>query len=208
MAIYDGDMRRALISSLINVSEFNNPDTFLINELDICGGVSRADVAIVNGQIHGYEIKSPQDNLERLPFQIPSYNQVFDTMTLITCEKYLQNVRKILPTWWGISCVSKTKNGLTLKIKRRPKINRHVNSLQLAQLLWKDELLELIYLKTEIKKGVKSKTRLQLASIVSEKISRQEINDFVRETLKNRVGWKAVQLTQLCDDLRNTTPSL
>lgn len=207
MAIYDCDMRQALIGSLATTPDFNNDDTFLVNELDICGGVTRADVAIVNGQIHGYEIKSPQDNLERLPSQVPSYNQVFDTMTLITCGKHLNKARKMIPKWWGISCISKTKDGLTLQIKRRPKSNKNVSGLHLAQLLWKDELVELICEKTDITKGYKSKSRYQLALLISENLSIDVINDYVRETLKHRVNWKAVQLTQLYDDSHNIQPN-
>jgi hypothetical protein len=102
MAIYDKDMRKMLISQLAEIPDFNNDDTYLINELDICGGFTRADIAIVNGQLHGYEIKSPQDNLERLPRQVPSYDEVFDTMTLITCKEHLKQAREIIPKWWGI----------------------------------------------------------------------------------------------------------
>ena len=196
------------MESLIKVPEFNNDDTFLINELDICGGINRADVAIVNGQIHGYEIKSPQDNLDRLPSQVSSYNQVFDTMTIVTCEKYLTKVEEIIPKWWGIYYISKTKKGLTLKTKRRPKYNKNVSGFQLAQLLWKDEQVELIRQRTDITKGLKSKTRYQLALLISEKIPKDEINDYVRQILKHRESWKAVQLTQLYDDLHNMIPNL
>ncbi len=203
MAIYDCNMRRALIESLVKVPEFNNDDTFLINELDICGGISRADVAIVNGQIHGYEIKSPQDNLERLPSQVPSYNQVFDTMTLVTCEKHLAKARQIIPRWWGIFCICKTKNGLSLKIKRRPKSNKKVNAFQLAQLLWKNELIELICENTDTCKGLSSKSRYKLASFAAQNISLDIINDFVRFALKHRQDWRAVPIVQLYDDLHS-----
>lgn len=206
VAIYDSDIRQVLIENLINISEFNNDDTFLINELDICGGANRADIVIVNGKLHGYEIKSPQDNLERLASQVSSYNEVFDTMTLVTCEKYFNQVKSIVPNWWGISCVDNTKKGLTLKIKRRPKINKNINSLQLAKLLWKDELLELLYSRTQITGGLKSKSRHQLALLVSNRLSQDDINEYVRSVLKNREGWKAVPLTKLCDDLHKMKP--
>lgn len=207
MAIYDKDIRKMLIASLLKIPDFNNDDTYLINELDICGGFTRADIAIVNGQLHGYEIKSPQDNLERLPRQIPSYNDVFDTMTLITCKEHLKKARAIIPKWWGIYCIDETKKGPVLKEKRRPKINRHINCVQLANLLWKDELIELICENTEIVRGLKSKNRYKLAEIAAKNISRSVINDFVREALKHRQAWRAVPLTQLCDDLYYIQPT-
>lgn len=207
MAIYDKDIRQLLITSLSDIPEFNNNDTYLINELDICGGFTRADIAIVNGQLHGYEIKSPQDSLERLPRQVPSYNEVFDTMTLITCKEYLNQALKIIPKWWGIYYIDDSKKGLTLKKKRKSKFNKHINCTQLANLLWKQELIDLIYSNTDIVKGIKSKSRYKLAEIAADNISRPVINDYVRNVLKHRQEWRAVKLSQLCDDLCCNQPT-
>lgn len=201
MAIYDCDIRQALLQELISEPEFNNDDTYIVNELDICGGISRADIAIINGKIHGYEIKSQQDNLDRLASQIESYNQIFDTMTLVTCEKHLKNVSKLVPSWWGIYCVTGTHGKWIVKKTRQPRLNKDINKIQLAQLLWKDELIELLCTRTSITRGLKSKSRYALAVLVSQNLSVDEINNFVRETLKHRQDWRAVQLIELCGGL-------
>lgn len=110
MKIYDVDIRKILYSSFLAEKEFiEEADTVIINELDVCAGVSRADIAVVNGKIHGYEIKSKQDNLERLPGQVENYNRVFDTMTIVTYKGHLDKVRNIVPKWWGIKCIDEKK---------------------------------------------------------------------------------------------------
>lgn len=68
MKIYDKDIRPLIFRSLVNRSEFiNDPETVVINELDVCFGNAIIDVVAVNGEIYGFEIKSEQDSLERLP---------------------------------------------------------------------------------------------------------------------------------------------
>jgi hypothetical protein len=44
---------------------------------------ARIDIAVFNGIMHGYEIKSDVDTLKRLPQQIKAYDSIFDKITLI-----------------------------------------------------------------------------------------------------------------------------
>ena len=67
----------------------NDPQTLIVEELGIRQGAARVDVAVVNGSLHGYEIKSARDTLERLPKQSELYSSVFDTITLVTAENHL-----------------------------------------------------------------------------------------------------------------------
>ena len=41
----------------------------LIDELGLCKGSARVDLAVVGNQLHGYEIKSDRDSLRRLRTQ-------------------------------------------------------------------------------------------------------------------------------------------
>jgi hypothetical protein len=61
----DGDIRAALHAHLI-VEHQEEPDTRFLDELSLCGLV-RVDVAVINGTLAGYELKSDQDTLRRLP---------------------------------------------------------------------------------------------------------------------------------------------
>ena len=50
------------------------PDTILIEELGLCQGLARIDLATVSGVLHGYEIKSNRDRLSRLASQAETYS--------------------------------------------------------------------------------------------------------------------------------------
>ena len=165
MKVYDKDIRKVLYKKFLTTKEFtNDSSTLVIDEFDVCRGSSRVDIAVINGKIHGYEIKSEQDTLERLPSQMNDYNKVFDKVTIVTGEKYVDKVFDIIPDWWGISYVTTKNNNLILKRKRTAKINKDINILNLLQLLWKDELIKLLNLHG-ITKGLKSKNRMSLALV-------------------------------------------
>ncbi len=198
----DSDIRNALYVKLGSHIEFlDDPTTVVIDELDICSGLARIDVAVVNGKLHGYEIKSERDNLDRLPSQIEFYSRVFDKMTLVVSKTHLKKARKIIPQWWGIDCVTKDDSNIFIKTLRQPKINKQVQVFNLTELLWKPELLELLYSK-KIIKGLKSKTRSQLGEIVVQNIEKEEFSIFMRNTLKAREDWRARLLKQQYDDLQ------
>lgn len=199
--ISDPTIRELLKRKIVSRSEFmEDPTTIVIDEFNICFGCAIADVAVVNGKIHGYEIKSERDNLDRLVHQVEFYNKVFDTVTLVVSETHLPKAEKIIPHWWGIDCVYKKKTKYSLKTIRKPRRNRETDEYELSQLLWKEELIELLK-SNGTTKGIKSKTRRQLSLIVKEQISRDVIIDFVRNKLKNRPSWRAVPVQQLYDDL-------
>lgn len=200
--LYDPEIREILYESFTRRNEFIlDSSTIVVDELDVCLNSARVDIAVINGKIHGFEIKSERDNLERLPSQIESYNSLFDTMTIVLSEVHLSKARKIVPKWWGIECVVRKKTGIALKVVRKPKVNSKVKSFELTQLLWKQELIALLE-KHSISKGLKSKTRLELGKIAAENIEKESISEFVRSTLKNRIDWRALPLQQLCDDLQ------
>ncbi|NLK53108.1 MAG: sce7726 family protein [Syntrophomonadaceae bacterium] len=201
MRIYDKDIRKILINKISEQQEFvSDPSTVIVHEMDICIGCARADIAVINGKIHGYEIKSEQDNLERLSSQVEFYNKVFDTVTLVTSEKHSSKAVDIIPDWWGLDCVTTNNKNVYIELKRFPQENKGVEVFYLSQLLWKQELFELLK-QNGISRGIKSKTRYELGKIVEDNIKFTDVSAFVRHRLKNRKSWKALQLQQLCDDL-------
>lgn len=201
MKVYDKDIRELLIEKICCFKEFHSdPSTVLISEMDICSGVSRVDMAVINGRLHGFEIKSEQDTLDRLPSQIESYNKVFEKMTIIVGENHLEKVLEIVPSWWEVYYVHKQKKGAKLKRKRQGKINKNIDDISLLQLLWKEELINLLK-QNGITKGTKSKNRIALGKMVTNCADRACIHDYVKCQLKTRIDWRAVPLQQLYDEL-------
>lgn len=200
MAVYDYDIRRALVKSFLSVPAYL-ADTIIINEFDVCGGTSRVDIAVVNGQLHGYEIKSERDNLNRLPAQIENYNRVFDTMTIVVSKSHVEKIKDMVPCWWGIQYVTGTAEELKVHTKRKARLNRTVDALSVAQLLWRDELIAVLDRGAAIKRAYRSKPRYELAALAADAFPAEVLERYVREALKARKGWKSAAILAQYGDL-------
>ncbi|MGY0372310.1 sce7726 family protein [Clostridium sp. JNZ J1-5] len=195
--MYDSDIRSFLYKDFTKEPMYiNDISTIVVPEMNLFNGYVRIDIAVINGLFHGYEIKSDMDTLQRLPRQSEYYSKVFDEMILITTEKYINEVEKIIPSWWGIKYCD--KNG-ELKIKRNGQYNSNVDSYSRLTLLWKEELIELLSRYSD--KKYKSKTKIALIDIILKEVPKDVIIDYTREIIKLRTDWRAVSILQLCDEL-------
>ena len=101
-------------------------DTIVLDELGLCQGDVRIDVASVNGELAGYEIKSPADSLARWPKQCRIYSKVVDRAWLVATEKALEAAQA--PGWWGVIRIVQTPDQLGLRVirpaQRNPKPRR------------------------------------------------------------------------------------
>ena len=57
---------------------------------------SKADFVLINGKAVVYEIKTELDNLDRLSSQIDDFYKAFDHVAVVTYEKNLQQLQKVL----------------------------------------------------------------------------------------------------------------
>lgn len=163
--------------------------TVLIDELSLWQGATRVDVALVNGILHGFEIKSGTDTLTRLPQQVMIYNSVLDKATLVVAKKHLKRSLDIIPDWWGIELVLPDENGFpSFETIRIPQDNCHIESLYVAQLLWRDETLQFLK-ELNADKGVRSKPRHVLHRRLAEVATLDQIRTRVRFHLKTRTAW-------------------
>lgn len=182
----DSDMRLILIDELNRINSQHNYR--IIEELAVCDGEARVDVAVANGRLCGYEIKSDADTLERLALQQKCYDKTFDMVSIVVGEKFKNSIDKHIPDYWGIYIVSEYPNGCKIKKKRAAKINRNIEVAALLELLWKDEIVFL--LKEAGIKGISGKNRRILRKMVMDNFSVREIKDYTRETLKYRQNWR------------------
>jgi hypothetical protein len=134
----DPDIRAVLMRELSQ--QFSDPSHDLILQEFGCKS-ARIDVAVVNGSLHGFEIKSDSDSLLRLAGQIEQYGRVFDFVTLICGQRLFAAARKIVPRWWGLRLARFENGEITLTEIRRPKRNSSQDKAALARMLWKDEAL-------------------------------------------------------------------
>jgi hypothetical protein len=94
----------------------------------------RVDVAVLNGHLAGYELKSERDTLRRLPARVQVYSGVLDWATLVVAERHVEHARPLLPDWWGILIASSAESDVRLDPEREPRPNPAVNAEMLVRL--------------------------------------------------------------------------
>ena len=181
----DADIRPVLRSRLID-KHAGDPETVFIEELGLCRGKVRIDLAAVNGILHGYEIKSDRDSLRRLEGQIEVYSQVLDRVTLVVGERHLPKILKLVPPWWEILRIDSNSPNPRIRSVRRGRKNPGRDPRSLVELLWLDEAMSLLEKKNSTR-GVKGKPRCFIWDRICEIYSIDEIAETVRKHLKMRV---------------------
>jgi hypothetical protein len=185
----DFDVRRELHYHLRSMHS-KEPDTLILDELGVCQGVVRMDLAVVNGSLAGYEIKSDRDTLARLPLQAELYSAVLDYATLVVGERHIKRATLIVPPWWGIIVATVAGDGLTLSRVRPPQLNHEIRPERLVELLWRDEVLQAL-VERDVADGVRSKPRRVLWQRLADELPLDELRALVRQCLKSRVGWRS-----------------
>lgn len=181
---------RASLHHMLNKEHENEPDTLILDELALCQGDARIDVAVVNGAINGYEIKSESDTLARLPMQTEFYNKVFDKITILSASKYLEGIKDIVPEWWGIVQAEKEDDGVVhFFVHREPQQNQNIDAYAVAQLLWREEAISILK-ERGLQKGFLSKPRTVLWNALADKLPINDLQDEVRKKLKARSNWR------------------
>lgn len=178
----DEDIRNLTLKQLYQQHQ-NDQDTRIINEMGLINGASRVDIAVVNGILHGYELKSESDNLLRLPQQIKNYNRIFERMTIVVDRKYVEQVKEIVPDWWGISTVKMDKSGLR-ELRKGRKIETQ-DEEALLNLLWKGEYNGLIDL-LGYPKSIKKMRKQQLFEIILSDKRKSTIKKYIYDALRSR----------------------
>jgi hypothetical protein len=167
-----------------------NPNTLVVDELGLLNGKSRADIAVINGHLAGFEIKSDEDSLIRLDEQVEAYNAVFDRSTLIVGPKYATCAQDAVPEWWGITiCRRGQRDSASFEHLRKAQENPQINPVSVARLLWRDEAAEILGQKN-IETAILRKPRAVLYECLAEILSLKELRRVVRETLKKRKNWR------------------
>lgn len=197
MYIYDSDIRKVLYPEFLKEKKFikNPKETIIIDEFSSSYSSARIDISVLNGSLHGYEIKSERDTLERLPKQVEYYTKIFEYITIVTTEKYIKKVIEIIPEFFGIFLIENKKGILKLKKIRNSKKNKNIDYFELAKLLWKEELKEILK-ENKIKK-VSSLTRIELTKKLVENIPCNIIKKNVLNKIKNRIIDRAVSIQEL-----------
>ncbi|HHY50739.1 MAG TPA: sce7726 family protein [Alphaproteobacteria bacterium] len=192
----DEDVRESVWRWLEEAHQ-GNPNTLMLDELGILNGATRIDIAVINGQIEGYELKSDRDTLERLPAQRDLYNKVLDRISLVVAENHCAAAKEIIPDWWGLAVASNAQGGVTVTRERLPEMNPKLDASALASLLWRDEALAIL-VRYGAARGVRSKPREAMYERLAVALDLDMLRAEVRTALKVRAGWRADRRSQQC----------
>lgn len=190
----DLDIRKALFGRVLR-DHLNDPNTLVLPELGLRHGRCRVDIAVVNGSLHGFEIKSNADTLERLPFQVETYGTVLDKATLVVGERHANKAVPTLPSWWGIKVAFVgPRGGIGFEYYRPPSFNRDIDPIALSELLWHSEVVKILQSRG-VKGSVLRKPRAFLYRQLTDALSIRELRSEVRASLKSRENWRGQRPT-------------
>lgn len=185
----DTDIRSALHAKRLRHAK-SHPDTLVIDELGLAHAKSRIDVAVINGCIHGYEIKSAKDTLDRLATQIDIYRQTLQKLTIVAAPKHVAGIMTHAPEWCGVIAAEQgPRGGISFHVLRNPVANPEIDPVMMAHLLWRDEVIDLLgqagYAPKELRRP-----RKQLYEMLCEAMSLREITASIRAFMVQRPTWR------------------
>ncbi|WP_439626484.1 sce7726 family protein [Shinella sp.] len=183
----DMDVRYALRDYLGELHSRDH-DTLVVEEMGIWAGAVRIDIAVINGEMHGFELKSERDTLERLPSQRTLYDKVFDRVTLVVADRHYEKALPLIPDWWGLKSAVMCGEGVHLRDVRAALFNPSIDPMQVARLLWKEEAFSCLE-RHGGSKGLKSATSERLAAELAERLVIPILRAEVRAALKKREHW-------------------
>lgn len=106
---------------------------------------SKADFVLINGKAVVYEIKTELDNLERLSSQIDDYFKAFDHVAVVTFEKNLLQLQKVLDSIdKPVGIYVLRKNGKLGTIQKPQRYIEDLNKEVIFKLLRKNEYENII----------------------------------------------------------------
>lgn len=180
----DLDVRRA-VKGWLSAEHAHDQDTRIVEEMGVWSGSVRIDIAVINGSLSGYELKSDRDTLERLPRQMAIYGRVFDYLHLVVGERHAEKAKKIVPDWWGIKVAVMHDGKIKLADHRGASPNPSPDPYLVAEMLNKEEAIEVLDA-FGLAKGWRSKKIRPIHERLAAELPFDELKEHVRSILKHR----------------------
>ena len=187
--ILDPDIRDALVEKRLE-PHARRSGALVIHELGLAHARRRVDVAVVNGYIHGYEIKSAKDRLDRLPGQIEVYTRSLHKLTLVVATRHVKRVLEMIPTWCGVlKVLVGTRGGIRFESVRQAKKNPSVDPFILAHLLWRNEVIDLLS-EYDTQPAILRAPRAELYKLLVTKMPEPKLTGRIKAAMTERTSWR------------------
>lgn len=181
---------RSLVLRTVLADHANDANARIVQELGLEHGSCRVDIAVVNGYLHGFELKSDADNLSRLPRQVEAYSRSLDRATLVVGSAHLPEAQALIPSWWGIKVVHMgSKGALKLETHRRLRNNPDPSLFHMAHLMWRHEVVEVLKANGATQKEM-GLNRAGLYRLFVDSFQPGDVRRKIREALKSRENWR------------------
>ena len=165
-------------------------DVLVIDELGLAHARGRVDLAVFNGHLHGYEIKSTNDTLDRLPRQLSIYCDSLQKLTLVVAARHLEEASTMVPDWCGlIEIVDGPRGGMTFVTLRRPRLNPDLDPFMLAHLLWRAEAQELLRVRGALRSALNA-PRKHLYRVLADQVPLRELAPAIKAAMASRTSWR------------------
>jgi hypothetical protein len=163
--------------------------SLIVDELCILDGDCRIDLAVVNGELHGYEIKSDADTLDRLHSQAAAYNAVFDRITLVAGSRHAGKAFAAVPQWWGLITAISERGRVVLRPERPAAANPQLDPVAIASLLWREEVAAVLKERCG-GHGLSGHRRPLLRKLLAGLMPLEDLRAVVRSALQQRKDWR------------------
>lgn len=165
-------------------------DVLTIDELGLAHAQSRIDLAVFNGHLHGYEIKSAGDTLDRLPRQLSTYAASLQKLTLVVAPRHLDAAVDIAPNWCGVTeIIEGPRGGMTFASHRRARVNPDLDPFMLAHLLWHPEAQSLLRARGASNADVNA-PRKHLYRMLADEVPIRELAPAIKAAMASRTRWR------------------
>lgn len=183
--------KAALLNFLRGQGRFRG-DTAIISELTIGKWSNRADLALCNGRLAAFEIKTREDSLARLDAQLAAYSTCFDEVSVVAASRHMNAVISRAPEHVGVYELQRTSEGPKVTLFRRPLRSPEVCGPKLAELLPVQALAKLL---RETGVQPRSSRRADLMEAV-EGVSTLKIGEAVRAFMRQRYAGATARFQQ------------
>lgn len=175
------DVKIALIDWLFKKGLLNNAT--IINEMVVANWSRRADLAVANGHLQAFEIKSDFDSLKRLDGQVQIFTSQFEKVTVVCSPKFTCEVTKRVTPDVGVVEYHSGNSGVRFKIVQRGRVCSRLNKLVYLGFLLKAELKDLL---NNHGVGVSSVQTRQCLEAIAARLPLNKIREFALLSIKKR----------------------
>ncbi len=160
-------------------------ETEILHELKMPRLSGPVDVAVINGRLCGFEIKSDFDSLSRLPRQVRAFSAIFDEVCVVTTKRHSAAARKIIPKWWKLAIQSARRGKVSFRTVQKGFNNPSVKPDALLHMLTRKELLSIISGRN-INVNARKLRRFEIISFLLGSLQLEDVQYEVRRLLKVR----------------------